>query len=133
MEPNRIARRLYAAAATDPSALTTLLDPDVVLHDPGTHPNGGAHRGRDAVLRFLATSSTAGATTELLDVMGGEQYAAAYVRVRAEQGDARLDNPTVHLLRIRDGRVAEVWFHNRDQAHVDAFWSVVLPATVGAA
>ena len=133
METMDIARRLYDAAATDPSALTTLLDPDVVLHDPGSHPNGGAHRGRDAVLRFLAGSAAAGARTEVLDVMGGERYATAYVRVRAEQGDARLDNPTVHLLRISGGRVAEVWFHNRDQSHVDAFWSAVLPARAGAA
>jgi hypothetical protein len=30
---------------------------------------------------------------------------------------------TVHLLRIRDGRVAEAWFHNRDDAAVSAFWA----------
>ncbi len=125
-----VARRLYAAAAdhTDP---TDLLAEDVVLHDPGSHPNGGDHRGRDSVLRFLATSAAVGTHTEVLDVMGGDHYATAYLRVRAERDGARLDNPTVHLLRIEDGRVAEVWFHNRDQAHVDAFWSAVLPARAG--
>jgi uncharacterized protein len=133
METTHLARRLYAAAATDPTALADLLTPDVVLHDPGSHPNGGAHRGRDAVLAFLAASSSAGASMEVLDVMGGDRYASAYVRVRAQRGDARLDNPTVHLMRIEDGRVAEFWFHNRDQAHVDAFWSAVLPARAGAA
>ncbi|TCK20825.1 nuclear transport factor 2 family protein [Pseudonocardia endophytica] len=133
MEANVIARRLYAAAASDPSALLDLLAPDVVLHDPGSHPNGGAHRGRDAVLAFLGASSSAGASMEVLDVMGGSHHAAAYVRVRADRGDARLDNLTVHLMRIEDGRVAEFWFHNRDQAHVDAFWSAVLPAGAGAA
>lgn len=133
METSAIARRLYAAAASDPATLVDLLAPDVVLHDPGSHPNGGAHRGRDAVLRFLAASGTAGARMEVLDVMGGEHHASAYVHVRARHGDAVLDNPTVHLMRIVDSRVAEFWFHNRDQSHVDAFWSAVLPARAGAA
>ncbi|GAA1861609.1 hypothetical protein GCM10009836_47240 [Pseudonocardia ailaonensis] len=57
--------------------------------------------------------------TEVLDVLGGRDHAAVYCRVQAPG----FDNFSVHLLRIVDGRVAEAWFHNRDQAHVDAFWA----------
>jgi hypothetical protein len=37
-------------------------------------------------------------------------------------GHADLDNFTLHLLRIESGRIAEIWFHNRNQPAVDAFW-----------
>ena len=128
-----IARRLYAAVLDpagldDPSSLTDVAAPDVVLHDPGSHPLGGEHRGLAGVQRFLTASGAIGPRTEVLDVLDGRDHAAVYCRVRAERDGAVLDNHTVHLLRIADGRVAEVWFHNRDQAHVDRFWNAVLPA-----
>jgi hypothetical protein len=34
-----------------------------------------------------------------------------------------LDNLTVHVHRVADGRVAEIRFHNFDQMGVDAFWA----------
>jgi hypothetical protein len=65
-----------------------------------------------------------GGRTEVVDVLAGRSYAAAYCRVHADSpADAGLDNSTVHLFRMAGDRVAEVWFHNRDQAAVDAFWT----------
>ena len=47
-----------------------------------------------------------------------------YLRVTAERaGKAPLDNTTVHLLRLVEGRVAEVWLHNWDNTTVNEFWS----------
>ena len=34
-----------------------------------------------------------------------------------------LDNTTVHLLRLVEGRVAEVWLHNWNNNTVNEFWS----------
>jgi len=121
-----IALALYAAVGRrDLAAAGALLDPEVVLHDPGAHGHGGDHRGRAAVLDLLG-STTGVVRTEVLDVLGGREHAAVYCRVRGDAGSggaASLDNHTVHLLRIRDGRIVEAWFHNRDQPHVDAFWA----------
>ena len=49
----------------------------------------------------------------------------AYVRVTAQRdGRAPLVNYTIHLFRLGDDdRIAEIWFHNREQAPVDAFWN----------
>ena len=59
----------------------------------------------------------------MLDVLGGGDHGAALLRVTGTRpGGAVLDNHTVHLHRIVDGRITEVWFHNRDQLTVDGFW-----------
>ena len=100
---------------------------DVVLHVPGTHPLAGDHRGPEALVRFVEASrarTDTGERIEVLDVLEGTEHAAAYLRVTAERaGKAPLDNMTVHLLRVVDGRVAEVWLHNWDHTAVDEFWS----------
>ena len=100
---------------------------DVVLHVPGTHPLAGDHRGPDALVRFVESSrarTDSGERIEVLDVLEGTDHAAAYLRVTAERaGKAPLDNTTVHLLRVVDGRVAEVWLHNWDHTAVNEFWS----------
>ena len=65
-----------------------------------------------------------GEDIEVIDVLGGADHAAVYCRVTARRaGRPPLDNLTVHVLRIRDGRVAEAWLHNFDDVAVSAFWS----------
>lgn len=118
--------RLYAAIAErDVAGIARTLTPDAVLHVPGRHPLAGRYTGPAEILGFLAGTGAAagdGETVEVLDVLVGHEHAAAYVRSRARRGDAELDNLTLHLMRTTAGAVAEIWFHNRDQEHVDAFW-----------
>jgi ketosteroid isomerase-like protein len=103
-----------------------VLADEVVLHVPGSHPLAGTYHGADALLDFVtAVGARADRTehVELLDLLGGATHAAAYCRVTGNRpGFEPLDNTTVHVLRIEQGRIAEVWFHNWDQASVDAFW-----------
>jgi uncharacterized protein len=120
---------LYSApGAFDPSAIVSSLEPDVILHVPGVHSLSGDHHGIAGVGSFLQRSREAtdgGEHMELIEVLSGESHIGAYVRVTAHRdGRASLDNHTVHLFRLGDdGRIAEIWFHNREQAPVDAFWS----------
>ena len=126
--PVEVAAALYAALADDDlEAGLALLHPDVVLHVPGTHPLAGDHVGTEAFTWFLLGSrarTAEGESIEVLDLLGGRDHAAAYCRVTAEAPDGRtpLDNTTVHVLRVHDGRIAEAWFHNWDAAAVDEFW-----------
>jgi len=125
--PADVARRLYDAVGTgDLVAASAWLAEDVVLHVPGTHPLAGDHVGLDGFARFLAESAAVtdgGEDIEVVDVLGGEHHAAVYCHVTATRpGRAPLDNMTVHLLAVRDGRVVEAWLHNRDDAAVSAFW-----------
>jgi ketosteroid isomerase-like protein len=126
--PIDVARRLYDAIdAGDLAAAVPLLADDVVLHVPGTHALSGDHHGLAGFAHFVsASAASAGGTevVEVLDVLGGTDHAAVYCRVTATRpGREPLENMTVHLLRVADGRVVEAWLHNRDEAAVDAFWS----------
>lgn len=122
-----VAARLYRALATgDLAGAAAHLAPDVALHVPGTHDLAGTHRGLDGLLAFIEGTRARtddGETIEVLDVLAGTRGTAVHCRVTATRGERRLDNSTVHLLRIRDGRVAEIHLHNFDGSAVDAFWS----------
>ena len=122
-----IATLLYAAvAAGDLAAAAQHLDPDVVLHVPGTHPLAGDHRGLAAFAHFSQQTralTVDGERIDVLDVLEGDDHVAVYCRVRAERDNgAVLDNTTVHVLRITGGVVTEAWLHNWDDLTVDRFW-----------
>jgi hypothetical protein len=125
--PSEVAVGLYGAVlAGDLDGARRFLHDDVVLHVPGSHPLAGAHRGPDAFARFIVDSRTisGGEEIELLDLLEGTDHAAAYCRITAQRDDGRrLDNTTVHLVRVRGGRIAEVWLHNWDDLSVNEFWS----------
>lgn len=124
-----VALALYRAlAAGDLAGAAAHLDPDVTLHVPGTHALAGTHHGLAGALAFAEGTRALtddGEAVEVLDVLAGTSGTAVHCRVTAtrEGGDRRLDNSTVHLLRIRDGRVAAIHLHNFDGVAVDAFWS----------
>mgnify|MGYP003409066131 CR=1 FL=1 len=101
-------------AATE---LADLLHPDVELHVPGQQPLAGFLR---------ATTTLADVREELtvIDVLGSAERAAVLCHVTGHRaGEVVLDNLTVHVHRVADGRVAEIRFHNFDQMGVDAFWA----------
>lgn len=121
-------RSFYAAlAANDLGAIVPLLAPDATLHVPGTQPLSGDHSGLDAILAFLLTTTAVtrdGERVELIDALVGHHHAAAYVHVTADRtGYTSLDNHTIHLFHLDGGLITDIWFHNRDQAAVDTFWS----------
>lgn len=123
-----VAVGLYVAiAGNDFASAAQYLAPDVVLHVPGTHPLAGDHRGPEAFARFVESTrslTTDGEQIELLDLLEGHDHVAAYCRVTAQRpGREPLDNTTVHLMRVREGRVTEAWLHNWDGPAVDRFWS----------
>lgn len=126
-DPTAVAAALYGALAERAiDRAVVLLDPDVVLHVPGTHAQAGTHRGLDAVLGCMAATTAAtddGETIDALELLTGPEHVAVRCRVTATRGAKQLDNSTLHLLRVRDGRVHEIHLHNFDGVAVDAFWS----------
>ena len=43
--------------------------------------------------------------------------------LRAKYDGRRFEEVGVHVFELRDGKIAEAWFHDEDQAAYDAFWS----------
>lgn len=123
-----IVRNFYQAfIAGDMATVASLLADDVAFHVPGTGSNAGSHVGKAAVFDFFAKAhaDTGGSLKlQLHDVLQGERLVAAVATYRAQRpGRRALENNLVHLIRLRDGRLAESWFHSRNQYDVDAFWA----------
>ena len=121
-------RDLFAAfeRADLPTILATIPE-NAVWHFPGRRGKlAGSHRGRDAILGFLA--AVAGLTggsfrVDLEDVVANDDHAIALFRGHGERDGKVLDNPTCLKMRIVDGRIVEVWEFVWDLFAVDDFWS----------
>ena len=99
------------------------LSPTVIAHVPAV----GDIEGIDALAGFLADTSAKtenGEHFELIDTLVGNGRAALYFRITATRpGRAPLDNLTLHLARIDNDKIVEIWFHNFDSEAVAAFWA----------
>jgi ketosteroid isomerase-like protein len=128
-DPAAVAGAFYEAfLADDLLTASGLVAPDAVLHVPGSHPLAGDHAGIEAILEFVVASrALLGPGDErisVVDLAGGDTHATVLCQVTGERPDrVVMHNRTVHVLRVDDGRIVEIWFHNWDQPSVDAFWS----------
>ena len=116
-----------ASARRDLSAVLAVVPRDFVGHVPGQSGRiACAHRGRDAVLGFLASvEELTGGTfhLDLLDVTASDAHAVALFRGHGSRGGRTLDNPTALVIRIDAGRIVEIREFVWDLYHVDEFWS----------
>lgn len=120
-------RRLYAAAKTiDFKSMESCFTTDAVWHLPGRSPISGDHRGwpeiRDNFLAQLAPLSGGTFRAELIDLAVGADYVIAVQHATAEYRGRALDITACQLMRLQDGRIAEVRGHYSDQYALDAFW-----------
>jgi ketosteroid isomerase-like protein len=119
-------RRLYTATnAGDIDTVLACLAPDGVWHLPGKSVLAGDHRSLPAVLEvFAKLAALSGQTlqTELLDVAVGQNFVVAVQRATATYQGRNLDVTGCQLIRLEEGRIAEVWGHYFDQYALDAFF-----------
>jgi ketosteroid isomerase-like protein len=125
--PNEdLVRRGFEAFATgDMDALRELFAEDIVWHFPGHSQVSGDFAGRDEVLQWLARSfELTGGTLriELHDVLAGEDHVAALTRVTAQREGRSLDDPSIQLLHVKNGKATESWIYPSDQQVSDEFW-----------
>ncbi|MFY9606148.1 MAG: nuclear transport factor 2 family protein [Thermoplasmata archaeon] len=120
-------RRLYDAfARNDEREIKDCFVHDAVWHLPGRSLIAGDHQGLDAVLKFLRKlRELSGGTfrAELTDVMANDRYAVALQHATGTRGAKRLDVTACQVMRIHEGRIAEVRGYYSDQYALDDFWS----------
>jgi ketosteroid isomerase-like protein len=120
-------RRFYAAFATrDYTTMEACFTAGAVWHLPGHGALAGGHRGWRAIHDdFLArTGPLSGGTLRagLVDVAVGADHIVAIQHATAEHDGRRLDVTGCQLIRMEDGRIADVQGHYSDQYAFDAFW-----------
>ena len=123
-----LVRRFHEAQQRgDVAALMDMLADDIVWHVPGRNLLSRDYNGKAEVAGFWARArELSGGTvrTELIDVLVGDQFGIALVRVFAEREGRILGGQfQAFTYRIQNGKVAEFWFMVEDRYAVDAFWS----------
>lgn len=121
------ARRGFEAFVRgDVTALLGQFAPDAVWHVPGANAMAGDYRGLEAIGAFLRRTAelTNGTyTVELLWAVADDDHLVTLYRARGEREDGRLlDIEQALLVRLEDGRWADLRAQPLDQAAFDAFW-----------
>ena len=99
---------------------------DIRWHYPGRSPFGGDYDGVDQVMGWLLRTFEAcwgSISIELHDVISNDEHAVALTTVRAQREGRSLQDDTVQVFHITDGKATEVWTYPRDQYASDEFWS----------
>jgi ketosteroid isomerase-like protein len=128
MTPETLVRQFYdARAGGDRAAMCRILAEDVKWHDPYPPPHGGDLVGPDAVLGEIvdrAGALTGGSTRLALQgVLADGPLAVALVRWSATLAGRTMSGGEAAVYLVRDGRIAEAWFHPADAAASDAFFA----------
>jgi len=124
-----LVRRLFQAFdRRDLATITEGIAEDAVWYFPGERGAlAGEHRGREAILLFLANVGvlTAGSFhLDLLDITASDDRAVVLFTGTGTRPDGRaLKNPTALVITLREGRVAELREFVWDLPHVESFWS----------
>jgi uncharacterized protein len=122
--PNAAAAReaLEAFVRGDVDILAGALADDVVWHAAGTNRFSGQFEGKPAVMTRFARMREAGVETsfDIHDVIGNEEHVVALVHLHVRNAEgASYDQPQVQVMHVKDGRLAELWTMNQDQAVLD--------------
>ena len=96
----------------DLGPLRKYLWPDCVLHVPGRTSISGEIRGWDAAERWSTQFFQRGGTTygeDIISVVADDHWAFLMATYHAERNGRKLEDRSVNVFRLRDGRVAEMW------------------------
>ncbi|MFS8096638.1 nuclear transport factor 2 family protein [Lentzea alba] len=117
-----------ALEAGDFATVSATFADDIVWHQPGANRFSGIHHGSAAVGEMIGGMMTVSEGTFTLKrnapLMVNGSIVAAPVHWTAKRSGAEMDGVGVDLMRVENGKVAEVWLFTADPAEEDAFWGV---------
>jgi uncharacterized protein len=119
-----VRRGFDAFSKGDVDTLRALFDPDAVWHAPGRSPLSGDHRGVDDILDYFArTMELTGGTfrVELHDVVANDEHAVAMYVSRGDREGKTLEDKSVLVSHVRNGKFVETWQYFEDQYAGDEF------------
>src|SRR5262245_35275641 len=124
VHPNiALVQQLYAAfMQMDRDALMAAMTPDITFDAPGSSPASGSWRGREDVIAHLTEGDplVEDYGLEVVDMLASDERVAVIAITSGVRAGRQIRNEFVQVLRIEDGRVAEIRNYPFDQAAVDA-------------
>ena len=109
----------------DMDTIRGLFDPNIVWHAAGRSQMAGDYKGVDAVLeQFGKVFELTGGTfnLEIHDVMANDDHVVVLLTASAEKDGKKLEDKSVQVWHVKDGKATEQWLHAGDQYAVDEFW-----------
>jgi ketosteroid isomerase-like protein len=106
--------------------LSELFSDDVVWHAPGHNLLSGDFHGKEAVFaNFQKVAELSGGSfrIDIHALLADDEHAVALTHVTGEREGKTLDDNTVQVFHVKDGKVTEQWLHPGDMEASDAFWS----------
>lgn len=125
--PVAVVEEYFSALAQGrvPDALAAF-DPQVKWVQPGTNRFSGTHVGPEAVGALIGAMMEVSAGTFAVaptgPAMGNGELVAVPVRFTGTRDGAKLDQPGVDLITVRDGKIVAVALFSCDSPSEDAFW-----------
>ena len=119
-----LVRRAYAAYLSgDRATIDEVFDPELQWHNSGFDATSGDRRGIDDVLAYLwADNHMDDYRLDVVDMLASDERVAVIARTSGRLGERAIVNDFVQVVRIGEGRVAEVWNYYWDQrAIAEAF------------
>jgi uncharacterized protein len=110
----------------DMDTIRELFDPNIVWHSPGRSPLAGDFRGVDEVLQqFGKVFELTGGTfnLEIHDVLANDDHVAVLVTARGERDGKKLEDRSVQIFHVKDGKVTEQWLYSADLYTSDEFFA----------
>lgn len=126
--PNEdLVRKGYQAFLSgDMATLDGLFADDIVWHVPGHNILSGDFRGKQEVFgEFQKLGELVGSSfsLDIHAVLADDEHAVVLARATAEREGRRLDDNSVQVFHVKDGKVTEQWLYPGDQSATDEFWS----------
>lgn len=122
-----LVRRGYEAfGAGDMDTLRGLFTEDAVWHLGGSGGLSGDKQGLDAILAYfgeLFTRSDGTIKVDLDDLIGGDNHTVGFQRVHAQRNGAAINQRTVIVFSLKEGKVSEAYEFPEDTAKAADFWS----------
>jgi ketosteroid isomerase-like protein len=121
-----IRRGFEAFMRGDVEAARPLFAPDVVWHVSGHGPLAGDFHGFDDIARWggeLVARSGGTFREELLHVIADDAWGYQLATFRAEREGRKIEDRSVNVFRMHNGRVLECWVLFGDPAAFDAFFA----------
>jgi uncharacterized protein len=121
-----VSKYFESLAKGDLATLGALFADDVIWNQPGQGKLSGVYRGKGELFplfgKFMEISQGSFRIDEVKNIMANGDLVSAVLRFSAKAGDKAISMAGVDLVRIKDGKIQEVWLFSADQDAEDGFW-----------
>ena len=110
----------------DQATFGSLCAPDIIWHQPGNNQFSGTKNGMAEIGPMLGgmmqASGGSFAITKANRYLANGDMVAVEIEFAGDHDGKKLSQPGIDLMRIKDGKIVEMWLFSSDPAQEDAFW-----------